>query len=68
MSPSGASASRSTECRPPFLGIGEWTSIPIAQLRYEGDGLWSLYFGDRFCKWTEYVALRQIAPSARSDW
>ena len=29
--------------RAPYLGVGEWTSMPIAQLRYEGDGLWTLY-------------------------
>jgi hypothetical protein len=31
------------ERRPPFLGVGEWTSSPIAQVRYEGDGTWTLY-------------------------
>ena len=45
------------ERRPPFLGVGEWTSSPIAQVRYEGDGTWTLYFGDRYGKWTLYFDL-----------
>jgi hypothetical protein len=46
------------ECRPVWRGApGEWTRMPIAQLRYEGDGTWTLYFGDRNGKWTMYANL-----------
>ena len=45
------------ECRPIIKGLPrEWTSMPIAQLRKE-DGLWSLYFGDRYGGWTFYYDL-----------
>ncbi len=50
------------ENRPPWTGVGEWTSMPIAQIRYEGDGLWTLYFGDRYGKWTEYCDLERRQP------
>jgi hypothetical protein len=50
------------ECRPPYLGTGEWTSMSIAQIRYEGEGLWTLYFGDRYGKWTEYLDLERCQP------
>jgi hypothetical protein len=36
---------------------GEWTKMPIAQLRYDGDGGWTLYFGDRYGGWTPYFDL-----------
>jgi hypothetical protein len=46
------------ERRPVWKGApGEWTSMPIAQIRYEGDGAWTLYFGDRYGKWTMYFDL-----------
>ena len=46
------------EQRPVWRGApGDWTSMPIAQLRYEGAGLWTLYFGDRHGKWTQYLDL-----------
>ena len=51
------------ECRPPWRGTpGEWTRMPIAQLRYEGDGAWSLYCGDRYGKWTMYFDLDANQP------
>ena len=50
------------ERRPPFLGVGEWTSSPIAQVRYQGDGTWTLYFGDRYGKWTLYFDLDPNQP------
>ena len=35
--------------------IKEWTSLPIAQIRYNGKaGKWSLYCADRNSKWHEY--------------
>ena len=53
------------ERRPLWRGpTGEWTSMPIAQLRYEGDGAWTLYFGDRHGKWVVYPALE---PRQRVD-
>ncbi len=46
------------EWRPVWRGApGDWTTMPIAQLRYEGDGTWTLYFGDRYGKWTMYFDL-----------
>src|SRR3974377_1646546 len=51
------------ECRPLWRGApGEWTSSPIAQLRYQGDGTWTLYFGDRYGKWTMYFDLYPAQP------
>ena len=50
------------ERRPPFLGVGEGTSSPIAQVRYEGDGTWTLYFGDRYGKWRLYFDLDTNQP------
>lgn len=52
------------ECRPPFMGVGDWSATAVAQLRYEGDGLWTLYFGDRNGKWVEYYDLE---PGQRID-
>ena len=46
------------ECRPVWRGApGDWTKTAIAQIRYEGDGTWTLYFGDRYGKWTMYFDL-----------
>ena len=66
------SASRSTtrgrsisihECRPIWKGApGEWTKTSVAQLRYEGDGTWTLYFGDRNSKWFLYFDLDSHQP------
>lgn len=51
------------ELRPVWRGApGEWTSMPIAQLRYDGNGLWTLYFGDRYGKWTMYFDLEPAQP------
>jgi Protein of unknown function (DUF3024) len=51
------------ECRPPWRGgPGEWTSMPIAQVRYEGNGAWTLYFGDRYGNWTLYSDLEAKQP------
>jgi hypothetical protein len=41
---------------------GEWTKTPIAQVRYEGDGTWTLYFGDHYGKWTMYFDLNTNQP------
>jgi hypothetical protein len=36
------------ECRPPWDGVGDWTRLAIARLRYtKASGLWSLYWRDR---------------------
>ena len=51
------------ERRPPWDGKpGEWTSMAIAQLRYEGDGRWTLYFGDRNDRWVRYPELAPKQP------
>ncbi len=51
------------ECRPIWKGApGEWTKMAIAQIRYQGDGTWTLYFGDRYGKWTEYFDLDANQP------
>jgi hypothetical protein len=51
------------ECRPIWRGApGEWTSMPIAQLRYQNGGSWALYFGDRYGKWTLYFDLEPGQP------
>jgi len=51
------------ECRPIWKGApGEWTKMAIAQIRYQGDGTWNLYFGDRYGKWTEYFDLDTNQP------
>jgi len=51
------------ECRPPWRGgEGDWTAMPIAQLRYEGAGSWTLYFGDRYGSWTLYSDLEPRQP------
>ncbi len=51
------------ECRPVWRGApGEWTRMPIAQIRYEGAGTWTLYFGDRNGKWTMYFDLDTNQP------
>jgi hypothetical protein len=36
--------------------------MPIAQLRYQGDGTWTLYFGDRHAKWRLYIDLDTNQP------
>jgi Protein of unknown function (DUF3024) len=51
------------ERRPVWKGApGEWTSMPIAQLRYDGDGEWTLYFGDSNGKWVMYFDLDPKQP------
>ena len=54
------------ECRPVWRGApGEWTTMPVAQLRYDGDGAWTLYFGDRNGKWTLSFDLEPEAADGR---
>ncbi len=36
--------------------------MAIAQLRYEGDGRWTLYFGDRNDRWVRYPELAPKQP------
>lgn len=50
------------ERRPPWMGVGEWTSSAIARFRYDGEGLWTLYFGDRYGGWTLYFDLDTRQP------
>ena len=37
--------------------------MPIAQLRYEGEGTWTLYFGDRYGKCVMYFDLDDHQPA-----
>jgi hypothetical protein len=49
--------------RPVWRGApGEWTSMPVAQLRYDGEGAWTLFFGDRNGKWVLYFDLDPKQP------
>ena len=51
------------ECRPIWKGApGEWTKTSVAQLRYEGDGTWTLYCADRNNKWFLYFDLDSHQP------
>src|ERR1700728_3212423 len=51
------------ECRPLWRGAsGDWVRMPIAQIRYEGDDDWTLYFGDRHGKLTMYFDLDANQP------
>jgi DUF3024 family protein len=51
------------ERRPPWTGRpGEWTTSKIAQLRYDGHDLWTLYFADRYDGWTLYFDLDPHQP------
>lgn len=47
------------ENRAPWLkGITEWTSAPVAQIRYDAkEGFWTLYCADRNDRWHEYTEL-----------
>ena len=57
------------EWRPIWRGApGEWTRTPIAQIRYEGAGTWTLYFGDRNGKWTMYFDLDANLDVNRLPW
>ena len=45
--------------------MAEWTSMPIAQLRYdEKTGKWALYCADRNDRWHKYIGL---PPTAEID-
>lgn len=51
------------ECQSLWSGaLDEWTKMPIAQFRYEGDGTRTLYFGDRYGKRTIYFDLDTNEP------
>jgi hypothetical protein len=51
------------ERRPPWDGSpGEWTSMPIAQPRYEDDGKWTLFFANQYRKWVRYPELEPKQP------
>lgn len=51
------------ELRPVWRGApGEWTSMAIAQLRYDGDGTWTLYYGHRNGKSALYFDLDPKQP------
>jgi len=53
------------ECRPAFDGApGEWTSTPVAQPRYDEEGLWTLYYADSNSRWQLYSELEPRQPIA----
>jgi hypothetical protein len=59
------------ECRPVWRGApGDWTKTAIAQIRYEGDGTWTLYFGDRYgrCTSTSTPTSPSLRSSMRLAW
>jgi len=47
------------DCRPVWQGApGDWTRMPIAQLRYQpANELWTLYWADRNDRWHLYEDL-----------
>ena len=46
-----------TERRPPWTGEGDWTRLPIAQLRHdEATGTWTLYWQRANGRWERYDA------------
>ncbi len=51
------------ECRAIWKGApGGGRRLSVAQIRYEGYGTWTLYFGDRNGKWVEYFDLDTNQP------
>jgi hypothetical protein len=46
----------------PFMGIGEWTSTPLAQLRLEEDGTWTLYATDDDDQWELFFDVADHQP------
>lgn len=43
------------ETRPPWDGVGEWTHMGFAQLRFRPThGDWTLHWADRNSRWHEY--------------
>jgi uncharacterized protein with HEPN domain len=46
------------ECRPPWNGVGDWTRLPVARLRFtKVTGLWSLYWRDSNARFHLYDRL-----------
>lgn len=50
------------ERHPPFPDIGEWTASPLAQLRMEDDGTWSLYITDDNEGWELFFDVADHQP------
>jgi len=43
---------------PLFPDMKEWTSMPVAQIRYDNEtGEWTLYCADRNSRWNDYIDL-----------
>jgi len=55
------------EARVPWDGVGEWTHLGFAQLRYRTDTAdWALYWRDRNSRWHAYaVGNRQFGTAAQ---
>jgi hypothetical protein len=61
-----ASSITIADCRPVWQGApGEWTRLPIAQLRFQPTkGRWALYWADRNDRWHLY---EDLDPTADLD-
>lgn len=46
----------------PFPVIGEWTAMPLAQLRLEDDGTWTLYVTDDDEGWELFFDVADRQP------
>ena len=46
----------------PFMGVGEWTATPLAQLRLEDDGTWTMYTTDDDDEWELFFDLADHQP------
>jgi len=46
----------------PFMGVGEWTATPLAQLRLEDDGSWTMYATDDDDQWEPFFDVADHQP------
>lgn len=46
----------------PFMGVGEWTATPLAQLRLEDDGSWTMYATDDDDQWELFIDVADHQP------
>ena len=58
----GESAISIIECHAPFMGVGEWTATPLAQLRLEDDGSWTMYATDDDDQWEPFFDVADHQP------
>ena len=48
----------------PFMGVGEWTATPLAQLRLEDDDTWTMYTTDDDDEWELFFDVADHQPLA----